>query len=229
MMIISLLCFALAASPEILQADYPDLYEERLQLQPRATRAGHLRFVGSDLADPEWTPLYVHRYLHKNESTQVRRALLDLIYRSEGALPQEINDTFSEAPALLQVSMVDMNPYLPAIAEQINLSSAPQVQAALLRQLAKDQQTPTSFVYEALTSSDPVILRDACRVAYMRKLTDTLPLLGALFTHNDPHVLLNALYAISKIDQEQARRIVRKYNLTEHSFKNLAYFSQGLL
>ena len=63
---------SLSIQIEKLQQQSPAEYERRSELQPRATRAGHLRFVGSDLKDPIWAPLYLDRYLNGEESTEIR-------------------------------------------------------------------------------------------------------------------------------------------------------------
>ena len=60
---------------ETIKENEPEQYKLLWEQAPYPNRAGQLRFVGQALVDPYWTPLYINRYLHKEESTQVRQAL----------------------------------------------------------------------------------------------------------------------------------------------------------
>ena len=230
MILISILGLAFAQPSFLdLQDRYPLLYEKRIAIQPRPTRAGHLRFVGSDLEDPQWTALYLHRYRNLSESTEVRRALLDLMYRCNQRLPSEVWDTFEEEPPRIRESIVEMSTYSSSIFEMASQDSDPTVQAALIRVIAKSPQSPSNFIVESLKSEDLVVLREAARAAHQRSRKDAVPLLSGLLTHEDPQLILRALFALSKLDPRHAKEMVRTHNLDQSTHHNIAHFAASLL
>lgn len=236
MSLLSYLCFwtfsnVYAQSPETkaLESQFPQEYQHRNTISPIATRAGHLRFVGSELADPMWAPLYIERYLSKKESPAVRRALLDLIFRSQQALPQEIIDTYAQEPDILRAEIVDLIPFGSIRTEDLLQDESALVRASLLRKVAKTPTASTEIILRGLQDTDPHVLADAARAAHQRECTEAITLLSQLITHQDGTVALRSLYALSKLDAERAKDLVQKHKLYNSNHTNLALFAHNLL
>ena len=87
--ILSFLTFAQLANadvaPHMSLHNAPETIEyQRWRMQPIPTRAGFLRFVGSEVVSSEWTPFYLQRFFQADDPHAVKLALLDLIARSGG-------------------------------------------------------------------------------------------------------------------------------------------------
>lgn len=219
------------ASPQellLLKQENPVEYNHRQVLQPHPTRAGHLRFVGAHLADPQWVPLYLSRYQNEKETTQVRRALLDLIHRSAHALPSEVLDLFSEEPDIIRATIVELTSFGTLPPAEVQKDTSPLVRAAFIRQVAHDQESSTDFILRALEDSDEHVLADAARAAHQRGCMEAIPYLARILDQYNDTVALRALYALSKLDKEYARRMVQKHSLTKSTHRNLALFAQSL-
>ena len=218
------------ANPELvlLEQQHPQEYSRLMSLTPIPTRAGHLRFVGSELANAKWAPLYLKRYTSGKESTAVRSALLDLIHRSLGALPEEVTSSYSQEPEKIRASILDMTEFGIVDPEQAQKDSSPLVRAAFIRQVAKSPQASNQFVINALQDDDVMVLADAARAAHQKECTEGIPYLANLVIIQDNVVALRALYALSKLDLPYARTLVQQHNLMESPYKNLALFAKRL-
>ena len=220
------------ASPQdnlhMLKQEHPKQYQYRSTLQPLPTRAGHLRFVGSDLAEPQWAPLYLSRYLHENERPQVRRALLDLIHRSLGHIPSEIIERFGEEPESIRANILDMSSFGIIPSAEVQQDVSPLVRAAFIRQVSRDEEASTEFILRAFEDTDSTVLADAARAAHQRGCMEAIPHLARLLSQYDNTVALRALYALSKLDREYARAMVQKYGITESENQHLALFAQSI-
>lgn len=213
---------------ELLEQNYPQEYDRLQTLSPMPTRAGHLRFVGSDLADAKWAPLYLSRYMSGQESTEVRRALLDLLYRSLQQLPEEVVSSYAEEPDSIRASILEMTEFGIIEPNRAQKDHSPLVRATFIRQVAKSPQAPKSFIISALQDRDPMVLADAARAAHQKRCMDAVPYLASLVVTDNHVVALRSLYALSKLDLPIARSMVRKHNLSESANKNLALFAKGL-
>ena len=229
--LMTFLSFSLAnANPSLalLEQQYPQEYHRLRNLAPLATRAGHLRFVGADIAVAKWAPLYLDRYMNLQESPEVRRALLDLLYRALGTLPDEVVSSYSQEPAIIRASILEMTDFgvvEPSLAQK---DPSPLVRGTFMRQIAKAPEASTDFVLHALQDSDPMVLADAARAAHQKNCSEAIPFLASLVLSENHTVALRALYALSKLDLEYARSIVRKHELTESENTNLALFAKRL-
>jgi hypothetical protein len=230
----SILCLTIVqAAPSeeltVLKSEDPQEYQRRMELRPRPTRAGHLRFVGSVLADPSWAPLYIDRYKNGEETHETRRALLDLIYRSIQELPQTIIEDFSQEPDFIRSEIVDLMDLDSIPFEQLERDKSPLVRAALVRRIGKDTERDTDIIIRALHDTDIQVLSDAARAAHKRQCVESIPRLGALALHHDGTVALRALYALSKLDKPFTILLIQKHQLTESLHTNMSLFAQGLL
>jgi len=220
---------SLSAQIEKLQLQSPVEYERRAELQPRATRAGHLRFVGSELTDPTWAPLYLERYLNGDENTEVRRALLHLVYRSLEQIPTDVENQYTEEPAILRADIL-ANSDNSLLTEQGLKDPSPLVRAALARKAGISEEISTAVIVHLLQDQDDTVKMDAARASYRRDCMDAIPLLIPLSVQQENGTLaLRSLYALSKINTEQAVAIVKKHQLAQSSHHNLAIFAANLL
>ena len=168
----TLLGFSIAnATPDLtyLEEQNPQEYARISSLEPIPTRAGHLRFVGSDLVDAKWAPLYLERYTNGTESTDVRNALLDLLYRTLGTLPEEAISSYDEEPAQIRASIIEMTDFGVIIPEKVQKDPSALVRAAFVRQVAKSPQASQHFIIYALQDEDPKVLADAARAAHQKE------------------------------------------------------------
>ena|GEM_PF-3700318 len=215
---------------ESLKTQEPQEYLRRSALMPRPTRAGHLWFVGSELSDPAWAPLYIDRYLNQEEPTNVRRALLYLIYRSLNHIPEEMVALFADEPAILRADIIEHIPYDRNLTETATRDESSLVRAALARKAGSDLQLPEETVLLLLQDKDTMVQMDAARAAYRRNCTTAIPLLKPLISQKTNGTLaLRALYALSKLDMQLAIRTVKKHQLTQSPHRHLAIFSANLL
>ena len=67
--------------------------------QPRETRAGHLRFMGSEFNSPDVMPLVLDRLAHGGEPEEVRAALADVVGRFSPGWGDALIELLSEEPA----------------------------------------------------------------------------------------------------------------------------------
>ena len=218
------------ATPQLeqLKEQFPKEFTIRMELTPRPTRAGHLRFVGSKLADPKWAPLYLSRYNNYEESEDVRRALLDLIHRSLGELPQVIFSGFEDEPELIRATILDLSAYGSVPPEVSAKDPSPLVRAAFIRQVAKSSRASNEYILTALNDLDEKVLADAARAAHQKGCTKAIPALSRLVLQYNNTVALRSLYALSKLDIQHARALVQKHQLSKSNNKNLAIFAEGL-
>ena len=218
------------ANPELahLEENYPQKYARLSTLAPLPTRAGHLRFVGSELVDAKWTPLYLERYTNNIESTAVRNALLDLLYRSLGELPEEVISSYEEEPEEIRASIIEMTTFGTIEPNQAQKDSSALVRAAFIRQVAKSSEAENDFILYALQDENSKVLADAARAAHQKKCMKAIPALSSLDITDDHVVALRALYALSKLDREYARALVQKHNLIASPHKNLSSFAKSL-
>lgn len=227
----TLLGFSIAnATPELtyLEEQNPQEYARVSSLTPIPTRAGHLRFVGSDLVDPKWAPLYLDRYTNGTEPTNVRNALLDLLYRTLGTLPEEVLSSYDEEPDQIRASIIEMTDFGVIVPEKVQKDPSALVRAAFVRQVAKSPEASKRFILHALQDEDPKVLADAARAAHQKECMEATPVLSSLALTDDHVVALRALYALSKLDHASARALVKKHNLTASPHKNLALFAKTL-
>ena len=227
----ALLGFSIAnATPELtyLEEQNPLEYARISSLAPIPTRAGHLRFVGSDLVDAKWAPLYLDRYTHGTEPTNIRNALLDLLYRTLGTLPEEALSSYDAEPEQIRASIIEMTDFGVIVPEKVQKDPSALVRAAFVRQVAKSPQASKQFILYALQDEDPKVLADAARAAHQKECMEAIPVLSALALTDDHVVALRALYALSKLDHASARALVKKHNLTASPHKNLALFANTL-
>ncbi|MAA78378.1 MAG: hypothetical protein CL916_03895 [Deltaproteobacteria bacterium] len=223
-------CSIANANPsiELLEQQYPQEFARLQTLAPLPTRAGHLRFIGSDITNVQWAPLFLNRYMNATESTEVRRALLDLLYRSLGEIPDEIISSYSEEPDTIRSGILEMTDFGTIDPNLAQKDTSPLVRATFIRQVAKSSQASNSFILYALQDNDPMVLADAARAAYQKECSDAIPHLASLVTTDNHVVALRSLYALSKLDLSYARSLIQKHNLTESANKNLALFAKGL-
>ena len=221
---------AVEANPlATLKQQYPTEYQEISTIQPRVTRAGHLRFAGQKLVDLRWVPIYTDRFLHSNESPAVRRALLDLIARTTKSLPPEIIERYSQEDFIIQAEIIEILPFNPKIAEQAEKSDSPMVRSAIVRKTMKTDTAPEEIILRGLMDNDPKVLADAARGAHRRNCISAIPKLATLTLHKNGTVALRALYALSKLDFDFALRTIEKHQLTESPHTNLSLFAQNLV
>lgn len=114
--------------------------------------------------------------MNGQESTQVRRALLDLLYRSLKEIPEEVVSSYADEPDSIRSSIIEMTDFGIIEPNQAQKDRSPLVRATFIRQVAKSPQAPQSFVINALQDEDPMVQADAARAAHQKKLQGRSPL-----------------------------------------------------
>jgi HEAT repeat protein len=153
----------------------PTLFEAVLTVEPRATRAGFLRYDDPLLNDPQVTALLVQRLVSGNDEPPVRRALADALVRSLPEGTGEWGDAWvaliaAEADPMVAETLVSGLRYAPVDVameglRKALLSGLPQVRAAAARTIAwrKDGWLLTNELRQALDDSDEEVRSSASR------------------------------------------------------------------
>lgn len=175
------------------------------------TRAGFLRFPGGPVLDPAVGPVLLERYVHGQEPSEVQKALLDALVRSEadwdeavtGLLPSEPQ---SDVRASLVFALRKVG--TPAALQGLELAlkdPSSLVRAEAARSIGRNPEGQT--LVPALTaamgdSSSEVRAMAARSLGWLRASEAWDPLLVAL---SDPEadVRLQALHALDRLDRQR--------------------------
>jgi HEAT repeat protein len=196
------LCQDLAAQPE-------ESIDAKWNVEPGTTRAGSLRFLGSDLLDPVWIELYLLRLEAGGESSQHRRALVDLIQRAGGAesllaLLETETDQHVRAVIIEGVKRLD-TPIVQNHLLRAGEDTSPAVRAAAMRMAVHHPEADVAGMLEAgLTDSNSQVRASAARSIGWLGETTLSSQTAALLEDSNPEVRLNALNAIRRIAPEEA-------------------------
>jgi len=214
--LMAMLQTALAEStPDSANLNDPETVEyKRWHMSPVPTRAGFLRFVGTDKASPEWTPFYILRFLEADEPLPVRLALLNLIERSGGDWQEELYLHFrSESNPEIRRGIIEMTRRLN-ISEKEHMirlassDSASIVRAEAMRAIGRCPNTDFTHEIEmGLKDSDAEVIQFAARSAGWNKMKPLTSNLADLLEHDDSNVRYQALNALKRINPEEASRI----------------------
>lgn len=244
MLILSLITFlnlpVYAEEPQVqtlktLQQNQSE-YERRWNMKPVPTRrARFLRFLGEDLSDPTWTPLYIHRFLTKGESTEIRIALLDLIVRSGGKWKNTMQKQFSlEENAEVRGAIIDRTKRLssPDARQLIQLGTKDTsaiVRRAAMRAIGNHFDLPFSKeLVAALQDSDLDVRRFAIRsIGWRKEITAQSELIKVLSDKNAT-LRFRALYALHKINAPIAVQQVRTLALDQDPDKKISRFAKKI-
>lgn len=225
----SAVVFDVSALPVVLQ-------QERWDLAPSVTRAGSYRFLGSGLADPKWTPFYLKRFAEKQDSPAVKVALLDLILRSGGEWSEAIyQHLLNESDSTIRAFIIDMTKRLDSATAKAFIDFAvedesPAVRAAAMRAIGNHLELDRSaVVVEALTDSSNEVKLMAIRTAGWSRNVDAMPNLIALLTDADNTIRLKSLYALQKINLEEAKSQIGKLGLQRDSNSSVQRLATKIL
>ncbi len=193
----------------------PDLTERRLDLAPRATRAGFLRFPIEYMNVPDAAPVLLHR-LRAEESAAVRGALADSFSRLSAPWGDAVLELIAAEPeasvrAILVHSLRVLSPTQAGDALQLGLSdSDPLVRAEVARLVARraDGADLASSLTPALLDEDPTVRAASAHslgALRIQASSELVPLLDDA----SGEVRLQALRALDRIDPVATKGLAR--------------------
>lgn len=199
----------------------PDHFNAVMDLPVRTTRAGFPRLSGPLIRDPESTPILLYRLLSKNESTEVRAAIVDALPRTTGdysaALAELIAvETEPRVRELIAAALSRAQaPYaLDGLA--MGLADAnPRVKAEALRSLGRraDSQPLADQITAALTDPDQSVAQEAARTLGNLKIESAKDALVAQLSSSSAPVRRHSLRALSRIDASYTRALPQVQSL----------------
>ena len=190
----------------------PERAQHSWLAEPGLTRLGTPRFAGELWRGPDAAPLLLERYLHADEVAENRAALIAALRHTEGDWSQALSELFiHESDAYVREVMTDVSRhadphYAWTVIEAAAHDDEPDIRSAALRSIASrtDGQTGRQIVEQGLRDGDSTVRSSAARTAGVLELQGVWTDLRNLLTDQNPDVRLNALRALSRINEANA-------------------------
>ena len=180
--------------------------------QPGVTAGGSPRFIAADLQSAELSPVMLERYLHGDDSVEVRGAIIELLARSEGTWAPALAASLTEEPdPTLRVDLVaamrraEASVALPALAQGLeDPDAAVRAQAALIAGWHEAGAELAQPLMVALSDGDPDVRAMAARSLGWRGVDAAWQPLQELLQDPEADVRLRALRALEHVDARRA-------------------------
>ena len=188
---------------------YPELYADWSVRQAAPTRAGMLRFRGSELADTRLAPLFLERLL-QDPSVAYEQALIEVLPRTGGdwadafvGLLRTESDDRMRAVIAASMSEAPRKQALAGIRLGFEDASA-QVRGEAARAAGWSDHGDLLIpeLMAALGDSDAYVRAMAARSLGTKRAADAFDALATLLRDDDAEVRLRALRSMTRIDGE---------------------------
>jgi len=186
-----------------------DTWTDLQSQQPRATRAGHLRFTGPDFNHPDAVPLALERLAHGAESEDVRQALAELVARFSDDWGDALVELVAEEPSasvrsVLVMGLRNVEPTMAAAGFRLALldpSGEVRMMAAMTAARRPDGLTVAPGLMDSLSDDAPAVRAAAANALGVLGATAAAAPMAALLSDSEPDVRLAALRALGRIDR----------------------------